>query len=115
MALVAPGRPQPSRRSGTLLLRIRPREDIDPELRLRDMDALGIERQLLTPEFAQYAYETEPRLAAAMCRSANTAVAKVLEAHPDRFIGAAVLPTQNIRASIDEAKRALDAGSRRFS
>src|SRR5688500_17920607 len=67
VALVAPGRPQPSKRTGTLLPRVRPRGDVDADVRLKDMDALGIERQLLNPEFTQYAYETEPRLAAAMC------------------------------------------------
>jgi predicted TIM-barrel fold metal-dependent hydrolase len=114
VALVAPGRPQPSKRTGTLLPRVRPRGDVDADVRLKDMDALGIERQLLNPEFTQYAYETEPRLAAAMCRSGNTAVGKVLKAHPDRFIGAAVIPTQNIFASLTEAERALDEGFQTF-
>jgi hypothetical protein len=99
VALVAPNLPEPPRRSGTLLPRVRIKGDFDPEVRLKDMDAMGIERQLLNPEFGQYAYETEPRLAAAMCQSANQAIGNVIRAHADRFIGSAVIPTQNIKAS----------------
>lgn len=114
VAMVAPGSPEPPRRSGTLLPRTRIAGDFDLEARLRDMDAMGVEKQLLNPEFGQYAYETEPRLAAAMCRSANQAMAKALRAHPDRFIGSAVLPTQNIKATLEEAERAVDLGFQTF-
>lgn len=103
-----------AKRSGTLLPRKRMAGDFDPEVRLKDMDALRIEKQLLNPEFGQYQYEIEPRLAAEMCRSSNYAIGKVLQAHPDRFIGSAVLPTQNIKASLEEAQRALDAGFQTF-
>lgn len=114
VALVAPNMPEPPRRSGTLLPKVRIKGNFDPEMRLRDMDALGIERQLLNPEFGQYAYETEPRLAAAICRSANQAIGKVIRAYPDRFIGSAILPTQNIRVCLEEAERAYDGGFRTF-
>src|SRR2546421_9698791 len=63
-----------AKRSGTLLPRKRIVGDFDPDVRLRDMDALGIEKQLLNPEFGQYQYEIEPRLAAEMCRSSNRAI-----------------------------------------
>jgi predicted TIM-barrel fold metal-dependent hydrolase len=49
-----------------------------------------------------------------MCRSANHAVGKTLKAHPDRFIGAAVIPTQSMKASLEEAERALDQGFQAF-
>jgi aminocarboxymuconate-semialdehyde decarboxylase len=114
VAVVAPSRHQPTRKSGPLVPRVRERGDFDADARLADMDAMGVEKQLLNPEFTQYAFETEPRLAAAMCRSANTAVANVLKAHPDRFIGAAMLPTQNVLACLEEAKRAHDAGFQTF-
>lgn len=113
-ALVTPGSPEPPRRSGTLLPRHRIVGDFDADVRLRDMDAMGVEMQLLNPEFGQYAYETEPRLAAAMCRSANHAIGNVIAAHPDRFIGSAVLPTQNIKACLEEAQRAVDGGFQTF-
>ncbi len=110
VAMVAPGSPVPPKVSGTLLPRKRMAGDFDADVRLRDMDALGVERQLLNPEFGQYTYETEPRLAAAMARSANIAIGNVIREHPDRFIGSAVLPTQSIKATMEEAQRAYDAG-----
>ena len=88
--------------------------DYDVDARLKDMDAMGVERQLLNPEFGQYAYETEPRLAAEMCKSANFAIGKAMKAHPDRFIGSAVLPTQNIKGTLEECDRCLEAGFQTF-
>ena len=110
VALVAPNRPTPNKLSGAFNASVRLAGDFDVDARLKDMDALGIEKQLLNPEFSQYCYEVEPRVAAAMCRSANTAVSRALARHPDRFIGCAVIPTQDISASVEEAKRSLEAG-----
>lgn len=110
VALVAPNRPPLKKRSGAFSPSARLPGDFDIDARLRDMDALGVEKQLLNPEFSQYCYETEPRLAAAMCRSANTAVGKLLKRYPDRLIGSAVVPTQDSRASVEEAERALEDG-----
>ncbi len=102
------------KRSGTLVPHKRFPGDFDPDARLKDMDTMGVEKQLLNPEFGQYQFEIDSRLAAEMCRSANHAIGKVLKAHPDRFIGSAVLPTQNIKATLAEAERALDAGFQTF-
>jgi predicted TIM-barrel fold metal-dependent hydrolase len=114
LALVTPGSPEPSRRAGSHAPSHRVPGNFDPEVRLRDMDAMGIEMQLLNPEFGAYAYEVEPRLAAEMCRSANFAVGKALKAHPDRFIGSAVMPTQSMKATLEEANRAREAGFQTF-
>jgi predicted TIM-barrel fold metal-dependent hydrolase len=110
VALIAPARPQPAPTSGVFNPDVHLPGNFEVEARLRDMDALGVERQLLNPEFSQYCFEIEPRLAAAMCRSANTAFGKVLKQHPGRFVGCAVTPTQDIRAAVEEAERALEAG-----
>src|SRR6266571_725461 len=74
---------QEQRRGGTLVPHKRFAGDFDIEARLKDMDAMGIEKQLLNPEFGQYQFEIEPRLASEMCRSANYAIGKELKAHPD--------------------------------
>ncbi len=112
--LVAPARPEPPRATGTLIPRRRPICESDPEARIQDMDAMGIEKQLLCPQFTEYAYEIEPRLAAAMCKSSNFVVGEVLRTYPDRFIGGAVLPTQNINATLEEAEHAREAGFAAF-
>ena len=113
VALVTPAS-EPVKRTGSHAASRRIPGDFDPDVRLRDMDAMGVERQLLNPEFGAYSFDVEPRLAAEMCRSANYAVGNVLKAHPDRFIGSAVIPTQSVKASVEEAERALDAGFQTF-
>jgi len=110
VALTVPNWPRQPRISGTMVPHKRFAGDVDAELRLKDMDRMGVEMQLLNPEFGQYAYETEPRLMSEMCRSANMAIGKSITAHPDRFIGSAILPTQNMKLTLDEAERCLDAG-----
>lgn len=110
VALVAPNRPPLKKRTGVFNATVHWPGNFEAEARVRDMDLLGVEKQLLNPEFSQYCYETEPRLAAALCRSANTAVGHCLKRYPDRFIGSAVIPTQDMPASLDEAERALDLG-----
>ncbi len=110
VALITPNRPPLKKRSGVFSAAIRWPGNFEAEARLRDMDMLGVEKQLLNPEFSQYCYETEPNLAAALCRSANTAVSNYLQQYPGRFIGSAVIPTQDITASIAEAQFALDHG-----
>ncbi len=110
VALVAPNRPPLKKLTGVFSPSVHWPGNFDADARLKDMDFLGVERQLLNPEFSQYCYETEPRLAAAMCRSANMAIGKVLKQHPDRFIGCAVIPTQDIMATVEEVDRAFEAG-----
>src|SRR5581483_3374869 len=73
LAVVTPGSPEPSKRTGSHGASRRTPGNFDPEARLKDMDRMGVERQLLNPEFGQYAFEVEPRLASEMCRSANHA------------------------------------------
>jgi predicted TIM-barrel fold metal-dependent hydrolase len=114
LATVTPGRPAPARRVGQFVPKPRPLGDYDVDTRLRDMDALGVERQMLCPEFSSFCWEMEPRAATAICASSNQAVGKVLKQHPDRFVASAVLPMQDIHATLEEAERALDLGFQAF-
>lgn len=110
VALTVPNWPRQPQIRGLMAPHKRFLGDIDVDSRLKDMDRLGVDLQLLNPEFGQYSYETEPRLMGEMCRSANMAIGKAIKAHPDRFIGSTVLPTQNMKMTLDEANRCLDAG-----
>jgi predicted TIM-barrel fold metal-dependent hydrolase len=114
VAMTTPNWPKPPRMAGLMLPHKRFAGDFDVDSRLKDMDRMEVEKQLLNPEFGQYSYDTDPRLMAEMCRSANLAIGKAIKAHPDRFIGSAVLPTQNMKATLEEAERCLDAGFQTF-
>jgi aminocarboxymuconate-semialdehyde decarboxylase len=82
----------------------------DPEARLKDLDALGIDRQMLNPNLSPFTYEIEPKLAAALCRSSNESIGRIVKRYPDRFLGSALLPTQDVWSALEEAKQCMDAG-----
>ena len=73
--------------------------------RLADMDAHGIDMQVLS-------YSNAPQLAPAaqgveLTRAANDKLAEIARAHPDRFAGFATLPWQDPKAAADELGRAV--------
>jgi aminocarboxymuconate-semialdehyde decarboxylase len=59
----------------------------DLQQRLRDMDAMGVDVQLLSPAPNQYYYWAEPELAAQICRQINDHIAELCARHPERLVG----------------------------
>ena len=79
----------------------------DAGVRLEWMDRMGIDVQVLVYASSLFAYAIEPELGAALCRSYNNALARVLQRHPGRFIGLAALPMQDPVAAVEELDRAV--------
>jgi aminocarboxymuconate-semialdehyde decarboxylase len=78
----------------------------DVEHRLRDMDAKGIDMRVLSvsaPNVYPFAGEEQVRIA----RHVNDRLAEYCRAHPDRFIGLASLPLNDVPASLREIDRAV--------
>ena len=75
--------------------------------RVEDLAKIGFDRQVLVPNNAPFAYDVDPDLGASVCRSFNNAVARVLKKYPDKFIGLAVLPMQDVTLAIQELDRAV--------
>ena len=76
------------------------------EIRLRDMDAAGIDVQVIShmqPGTQIFDAET----AIALARKANDALYAATSAHPTRFAGFAELPTVDPKAAADELERAI--------
>lgn len=71
------------------------------------LDETGFDMQVLVPSPSPFAYDLEPELGLAVCRSYNNAIAGVLQRHPGRFIGLAVLPMQDPVAAVEELDRAM--------
>lgn len=78
---------------------------MDVDIRLAAMDAAGIDRQLLSPNPITYFGSLEPTAAIGYCRAHNDALAELVSAHPDRLLGAAQLPMQDLDAAIAELER----------
>ena len=79
----------------------------DAELRLTQMDAAGVDCQVLSlgPPMVYWA---DPDLGLALCRIFNDEIAKLVRRHPDRFIGFAVLPLQDTARALAELDRAVN-------
>ena len=76
------------------------------EHRLADMDAAGIDVQVLSvaPPAAQ---ELDPGPAVRLARAANDRLAEAVGQHPDRFAGFATLPTPDPDAAAAELERTV--------
>jgi predicted TIM-barrel fold metal-dependent hydrolase len=82
--------------------------DVGPE-RIRQMDAAGIDMQVLShvQPGIQVLADDHADLAVAVCREVNDWLAEVVAAQPSRFAGFAMLPTQSPAASADELARTV--------
>jgi predicted TIM-barrel fold metal-dependent hydrolase len=85
------------------LARLRQIQDIG-EGRLADMDADGIDVQVLNPQETNMLPAAE---AVSLARNANDQLADAVRAHPDRFAGFATLPTPDPEAAAAELERAV--------
>ena len=75
-------------------------------LRLKEMDAAGIDLQVLS-HGAPATQRIEGDLAVQVARGANDRLFKATQSHPDRFKAFAVLPSNEPKAAADELERAV--------
>lgn len=79
----------------------------DGRSRQIDMDALGIERQVLSPMPELLSYWLEGRDAAVLTRHLNQEIAGMVHAHPGRFSGLGAVPLQDLGLAIGELEHAV--------
>ena len=79
----------------------------DFDVRLAAMDAAGIDRQVLSPNPLTYFHNIPAERAAAFCRRGNDLMAEAVARHPDRLLGSAALPLQDVDAALAELDRAV--------
>jgi len=80
----------------------------DPKDRLKAMDRDVIERGLLFPSAGLYLPSVqEEAYAAALCRAYNNWLYDYCGADRKRLLGAGVVPVQDVKLAIEEAKRAI--------
>ena len=79
----------------------------DPQARLRDMDAMGVDQTLLYPTwFAEgFPLIKDPDCANALARAYNNWIADFCQAAPDRLYAAAMIPLQNMDYALAELRR----------
>ena len=84
----------------------------DPASRMADYDdRLGIEQHVVLPQFSGWwSYLIEPELACRMARSHNQALLRLMNEYPGRILGVALVPLQDVAASIREMEWAMENG-----
>ncbi len=78
-----------------------------PELRLQEMDRNRVDIQVLSMMAPLARYDLDPELGVGYSRIQNEAIAKVVKAHSDRFVGVATVPLQDPLEAANELERAM--------
>lgn len=74
---------------------------------IQDMDARSIDMAAVSSAPPTLSYWADPVAAAELAGAINESIAERVRAHPDRFVGLATVPLQDIDAAVAEAHRAV--------
>ena len=85
-----------------------PRNRWGPERRIEEMDALGVDVQVLSPTDCFYQYHRDPATTARIAAECNDEVAEMVRAHPARFLGLGTLPMQDVDRTLAEMRRGIE-------
>jgi aminocarboxymuconate-semialdehyde decarboxylase len=84
-----------------------PKVRFTPEERLADMDAQGVDVQVLSIHTPFFGYHLDTAQGRALAREVNDEIAAMTRQWPTRFAGLATLPMQDTKAAIEELERAV--------
>lgn len=79
----------------------------DPAVRIADMDRMGIDVQALSVAPPQFYYWTDPELGRRLARMQNEHLAELVAGNPDRFVGLATVPMQDVSSAVAELEYAV--------
>jgi len=79
----------------------------DLNTRLADMDAMGVDRQIVSPAPGQCYHGLAPDLAVTAARLVNDGMAEFVARRPDRLTGLGTVPMQAGAAAADELERCV--------
>jgi aminocarboxymuconate-semialdehyde decarboxylase len=77
------------------------------EERLKDMDALGTDVQVVSIHTPFFGYDLDAAQGRTLARDVNQEIAGMTREHPKRFAGLATLPMQDVKSAIDELEHAV--------
>jgi aminocarboxymuconate-semialdehyde decarboxylase len=77
----------------------------DPTRRLAEMNRQGVQVQAVSIAPSQYHYWADHDLGSEIAKAGNEAIAALVDAHPDRFVGMGTLPMQDPDRAVAELER----------
>ncbi len=80
----------------------------DPESRIKDMDEMGVDVQILSARPALLDYELEPEVYLWFSCRVNDGIARTVKDYPNRFLGMATIPLRAPDIAITELDRAVN-------
>ena len=115
VAHLNPGQYEPSGRFTNALTRevnVKQIQDRGPklssiEVRLKDMDRMGIDIQAVSPAPNQCIYWSEPDFGLELARMVNDRLAEIVATWPDRFVAMGTVPLQNADLAVAELERCV--------
>lgn len=84
-----------------------PKVRYTPEERMKDMDAQGVDVQVLSIHTPFMGYHLDVKQGQTLARDYNDEVAATVRQYPTRFAGMATLPMQDVTAAINELEHAV--------
>ena len=81
---------------------------MENNLRIEAMDKLGIDLQLLSPNPLTMFHRIEGDIANEFCKIHNDAMVESIQEYPDRLLGSATLPMQDVDAACIELERSIN-------
>lgn len=90
------------------IFRTVPEQGWNEKARVVDMDAMGIERQVLSPMPELLSYWLDGRDAAVLTRHLNEDIARIVHSSPERFTGLGAVPLQDMKLAITELNHAVN-------
>ena len=79
----------------------------DIATRLKDMDRMGIDIQIVSPSPSQYYYYADADFGLELSRASNDRIAEIVASTPDRFAGMCTVPLQNPKMAVKELERCV--------
>ena len=84
-----------------------PKVRYTPQERMKDMDAQGVDVQVLSIHTPFFGYHLDAVQGQALARDVNLEIAETVRAWPTRFAGLATLPMQSVSTAINELEHAV--------